>query len=347
MDIFMKIYFLALYFFVYGFLGWCTEVAFAGFKERHFVNRGFLNGPICPIYGAGVSLVILFLTPLQDHLLLLYIASVLLVTLLEGLTGWAMDKIFHNKWWDYSNMPFNIGGYVCLLFSLIWGVACVAIMEFIHPLIHKLLTFLPRPLGIGLIVIFTIILFADLYVTASEIFKFNRKLEAMEKIAQELHEISDQIGSDIYEKTVLAMETASDIKEKHRETLDELKERQQQALDELKERQLQALDELKEKNELLQERRDAFKEHLEDLRETAGDFADRIDFCEFTEDLRDRSMELSEDMKTRISALRLRYQELEQKPDRVARRLLRAFPRQESRNHKERVEKLKEKLLKK
>ena len=201
-------------------------------------------------------------------------------------------------------MPFNIGGYVCLLFSLIWGVACVAIMEFIHPLIHKLLTFLPRPLGIGLIVIFTIILFADLYVTASEIFKFNRKLEAMEKIAQELHEISDQIGSDIYEKTVLAMETASDIKEKHRETLDELKERQQQALDELKERQLQALDELKEKNELLQERRDAFKEHLEELRETAGDFADRIDFREFTEDLRDRSMELSEDMKTRISALR-------------------------------------------
>lgn len=325
MDISMKIYFLALYFFVYGFLGWCTEVAFAGFKERHFVNRGFLNGPICPIYGAGVSLVILFLTPLQDHLLLLYIASVLLVTLLEGLTGWAMDKIFHNKWWDYSNMPFNIGGYVCLLFSLIWGVACVAIMEFIHPLIHKLLTFLPRPLGIGLIVIFTIILFADLYVTASEIFKFNRKLETMEKIAQELHEISDQIGSDIYEKTVLAMETASDIKEKHRETLDELKE----------------------KNELLQERRDAFKEHLEDLRETAGDFADRIDFREFTEDLRDRSMELSEDMKTRISALRLHYQELEQKPDRVAHRLLRAFPRLESRNHKERVEKLKEKMLKK
>ena len=314
MDISMKIYFLALYFFVYGFLGWCTEVAFAGFKERHFVNRGFLNGPICPIYGAGVSLVILFLTPLQDHLLLLYIASVLLVTLLEGLTGWAMDKIFHNKWWDYSNMPFNIGGYVCLLFSLIWGVACVAIMEFIHPLIHKLLTFLPRPLGIGLIVIFTIILFADLYVTASEIFKFNRKLEAMEKIAQELHEISDQIGSDIYEKTVLAMKTASDIKEKHRETLEELKERQQQALDELKEKQLQALDELKEKNELLQERRDAFKEHLEDLRETAGDFADRIDFREFTEDLRDRSMELSEDMKTRIPHFACIIRNWKQKP---------------------------------
>lgn len=335
MDISTKIYFLALYFFVYGFLGWCTEVAFAGFKEHHFVNRGFLNGPICPIYGAGVSLVILFLTPLQEHWLLLYVASVLLVTLLEGLTGWAMDKIFHNKWWDYSNMPFNIGGYVCLLFSLIWGAACVAIMEFIHPLIHRFLTFLPRPLGIGLLIIFTFILFSDLYVTASSIFKFNRRLESMEKIAKELHEISDQIGSDIYEKTVLAMETASDIKEKHQETLDELKEKQQQALDELK-----------EKNEMLQERRDAFKERLEDLRETAGNFADKMDFREFTEDLRDRSLELSEDMKTRISALHLRYRELERKPDKVARRLLKAFPRLESHDHKERVEKLKEKVWK-
>lgn len=342
-----EIYFLALYFFVYGFLGWCTEVAFAGCKEHRFVNRGFLNGPICPIYGAGVSLVILFLTPIQDNFFLLYIASVLLVTLLEGLTGWAMDKIFHNKWWDYSNMPFNIGGYVCLLFSLIWGVACVAIMEFIHPLIHRLLAFIPKPLGIVLIIIFTAVLFADLYVTASAIFKFNRRLESMEKIAKELHEISDQIGSDIYEKTVLAMETASDIKEKHQETLDELKEKHLETLDELRERHMETMKEIKERNEMLQERQNAFKERMEDLRDAADNFADRMELHELTEDLRDRSMELSEDIKTRISALRLHYQELEQKPDKVARRLFRAFPRLESRNHKERVEKLREKFLKK
>ena len=130
-------YYLILYFFVYGFLGWCTEVAFAACKERKFVNRGFLNGPICPIYGIGVGIVVQFLTPYKENLVLLYIASVVMVTALEWVTGFILEKIFHNKWWDYSKMPLNLNGYVCLLFSLIWGAACVLIVDFIHPLIHK------------------------------------------------------------------------------------------------------------------------------------------------------------------------------------------------------------------
>ena len=172
----------------------------------------------------------------------------------------------------------------------------------LHLLIHKLLTFLPRPLGIGLNRNFTIILFADLYVTASEIFKFNRKLEAMKIIAQELHEISDQIGSDIYEKTVLAMETASDIKEKHRETLDELKERQQQALDELKEKQLQALDELKNKNELkfLGTSRCSSQRTSGRFRQLLATLLTGSTSVNSPKNLRHCSMELSEDMKTRI-----------------------------------------------
>ena len=136
-------YYLILYFFVYGFLGWCTEVAFAACKERKFVNRGFLNGPICPIYGIGVGIVVQFLTPYKENLVLLYIASVVMVTALEWVTGFILEKIFHNKWWDYSKMPLNLNGYVCLLFSLIWGAACVLIVDFIHPLIHKVLSWIP------------------------------------------------------------------------------------------------------------------------------------------------------------------------------------------------------------
>ena len=117
----MSVYFILLYFFVYGFLGWCTEVAFAGVKEGKFVNRGFLNGPICPIYGVGVAVVVSCLDGLKDNLILLYISSVVLVTALEWFTGFILDKLFHNKWWDYSSMPLNLNGYVCLLFSLIWG----------------------------------------------------------------------------------------------------------------------------------------------------------------------------------------------------------------------------------
>ena len=192
------LYYGCLTFFVYGFFGWCAEVAFAACKQRKFVNRGFLNGPICPIYGVGVTMVVFCLNPLKDNLLMLYLVSIVLVTVLEGVTGFAMDKIFHNKWWDYSEMPFNIGGYVCLLFSLIWGVACVLIVDLLNPPIFRALEWLPKAAGITLIVVLGGALLADLYVTTAGIIKMNKQLESMKKIAAELREISDQLGENIY-----------------------------------------------------------------------------------------------------------------------------------------------------
>ena len=230
----MQIYFLVLYFFTYGFLGWCTEVAFATIKERRFVNRGFLNGPICPIYGVGVSGVLYFLTPVSENLLFLYVASTVLVTVLEGLTGYFMDKIFHHKWWDYSNQPLNIGGYVCLLFSLVWGVACVVIVKVIHPVIHKLLAFIPVRIGIVLIVALLLVLFADLYVTAAGILKLNRQLEVMEKIAGELRELSDKLGETIHENVMETMEREEEGRKKLEESSREQKRRVEEAAEELR-----------------------------------------------------------------------------------------------------------------
>ncbi|MBU3876256.1 hypothetical protein HGO97_010570 [Faecalicatena sp. AGMB00832] len=297
------IYYILLYFFVYGFLGWCTEVGFAAVKEHKFVNRGFLNGPICPIYGVGVTVVIALLTPYKENLILLYISSVILVTLLEGITGWAMDKIFHNKWWDYSEQPFNIGGYVCLIFSLVWGVACVAIMDFIHPPIAKLLSLLPHTLMIVVMVILGIAMFADLYVTASAIFKFNKRLASMEKIAAELHEISDQIGEDIYEKVLVAVEKQEVSRQKLDEAAAELKEKTQGTAAGLREK----------------------------AQETAAGF-------------KEKSQDVSEEMRSRIESLKARYQELGSKTPKVSRRLVKAFPKMESRNYKLQLEELRKKL---
>ena len=215
----MSIYYSILYFFVYGFLGWCTEVIFAAFKQHRFVNRGFLNGPICPIYGVGVTLVIACLEAFQSNLLLLYISSVILVTVLEGVTGWAMDKLFHNKWWDYSKLPFNIGGYVCLLFSLIWGVACVFIVYFVHPLIHQVLSLIPHTAGIALIAILGIALLSDIIVTTSAIVKFNQYLELLKHITDELHAISNQIGAELYQNVMHVL----DMQESSRQKLDDVK----------------------------------------------------------------------------------------------------------------------------
>ena len=270
----MSIYYSILYFFVYGFLGWCTEVIFAAFKQHRFVNRGFLNGPICPIYGVGVTLVIACLEAFQSNLLLLYISSVKLVTVLEGVTGWAMDKLFHNKWWDYSKLPFNIGGYVCLLFSLIWGVACVFIVYFVHPLIHQVLSLIPHTAGIALIAILGIALLSDIIVTTSAIVKFNQYLERLKHITDELHAISNQIGSELYQNVMHVL----DMQESSRQKLDDVK------------------------------------------------------------------LEVSEEIRMQIVELKTRAQNLGEKVPKPARRLLKAFPKLESRNYKAQLELFRQKL---
>ena len=220
-----EFYYFALSFFVYGFLGWCTEVAYAAVKQGKFVNRGFLNGPICPVYGIGVGVVVQFLTPVENNLVLLYISSTILVTAIEGITGFLLEKIFHNKWWDYSDQPLNIGGYVCVLFSLIWGVFCVLIVKVIHPLIYKVLTMIPFVLGIIVMACLAVGLLADLYVTASAILKMNRKLETMEKIAAELKDLSNKVGENIYENVMEGMEFQEEKKEQLGNVREELKER--------------------------------------------------------------------------------------------------------------------------
>ena len=253
----MQLYYLILYFFVYGVLGWCTEVGFAAFKERRFVNRGFLNGPICPIYGIGVGAVVQFLMPLKDQLIPLYIASAVLVTVLEWLTGFLLDKIFHHRWWDYSNMPLNIGGYVCLLFSLIWGVICVFIVQVFHPIVHKMLTWIPFYLGLALVIILGVVMFADLYVTASTILKFNRRLEHMEKIASDLREISDKLGENIYENVMEGVEIHDEILEGNKRILDEGRRKMKEQKEELQARR----EELQAKREELQAKYRELAEH--------------------------------------------------------------------------------------
>lgn len=218
----MEMYYAILFFFVYGFLGWCTEVAFAATKEKKFVNRGFLNGPICPIYGFGVVAVVVLLSAYKSNLVILYITSIIVVTALEWVTGFILEKLFHNKWWDYSDMPLNLNGYVCLLFSLIWGVACVIIMKVIHPFIRKGIMIIPKWLGIILIVILGIAVFADLYVTVTNILKLNRHLEKMEEIAEELHRISEELGENIYQDVLEAMERREEVSEELRAKTQEL-----------------------------------------------------------------------------------------------------------------------------
>lgn len=220
-------------FIIYAFLGWCTEVAYAALEHGKFVNRGFLNGPYCPIYGCGILIVVSILTPIKSNVFILFLGSFLLTSVLEFITGFVMEKIFHNKWWDYSNQHFNIMGYVCIKFSIIWGFACTFVILIVHPVIYGLIHIIPKIIGIVLISLIMACFTADLIVTVSTIVKFNKRLKLMNEIAGRLKQISDEIGENVYEGVVGALEKKEEIQEKSAELFDQLEDRRLKEKEEL------------------------------------------------------------------------------------------------------------------
>lgn len=198
-------------FIIYAFLGWCTEVAYAAVDTGKFVNRGFLNGPYCPIYGCGIVIVVSILTPIKDNLFILFFGSLLLTTVLEFLTGFLLEKIFHNKWWDYSDYPFNIKGYVCLKFSLYWGLACTFVMDIIHPMIYKLISFLPFVAGVIILLVIMVIFTTDIVISVLTILKLNQRLKSMDDIAKRIHNISDEIGEKVYKNVSTVMDKSEEF----------------------------------------------------------------------------------------------------------------------------------------
>lgn len=131
-----------LYFSIYSFLGWVMETAYASINQKKFINRGFLTGPFTPIYGFGAILIIRSLKWIENlygnnyiSVLMCIVISTLLVTILEFITGLALEKIFKTKWWDYSDDAMNIMGYICLKYSLLWGMLAFLLIQIVHPVI--------------------------------------------------------------------------------------------------------------------------------------------------------------------------------------------------------------------
>lgn len=202
------------YLLIYAFLGWCTEVIFAATKTGEFVNRGFLNGPYCPIYGVGVTLVVFLLEPVKGNLFYLFIGSVLITSAIELIVGFVLEKIFHQKWWDYSEKPFNLGGYICLRFSLIWGLACLVMVDKIHPLIYVLVNKIPQLASAVILTFFACLVSVDLIDTVKAILKLNKKLEILDDITLKIRETSDTIGESLATGTINFVQKKDDLEEK-------------------------------------------------------------------------------------------------------------------------------------
>lgn len=181
-----------VYFSIYAFLGWIAEVLYAYWTRGSFVNRGFLYGPFCPIYGSGIMIVVLLLSKFKTNLLVLFFLATILTSILEYVTGFILENFFHNKWWDYSNNFCNLRGRICLEFSIIWGLASVFFIKILHPFTYSIVTPIPYNLLKILSLLLLIYFCIDLVFTLISLIQFNNIISQLTNIKEEIsHKVNN------------------------------------------------------------------------------------------------------------------------------------------------------------
>ena len=190
-----------LYFVVYSFLGWICETTYCSIIDKKYINRGFLRGPFCPIYGVGAIVVIIILTPISDNIILLFLCGIIFPSILEYITGFLLEQLFNLKWWDYSDYKFNIQGRVCLLNSMLFGILSVVTVKFINPVITQLIAHMPLSEGIWICGILIAFFLVDTVITVYKVLQLGGKLQEMHVLYQELKE-KREIYKDIMQQSI-------------------------------------------------------------------------------------------------------------------------------------------------
>jgi uncharacterized membrane protein len=182
------------FFFIYSFLGWCIESTIVSVTRRKLINRGFLKGPMLPLYGFG-ALIILFSTLwAKDNYILVYICGMISATCLEYVTGVVMEMMFNMRYWDYSTKKFNIQGYICLKSSLFWGVLSVVMVCFVHvPIAAVVCSVSPSILKVCVLLIVGVAA-VDTANAFKKAFDFQKLMSYETRIKQELADITDRLA---------------------------------------------------------------------------------------------------------------------------------------------------------
>ena len=212
-----------------------------------------------------------FLEPLKSNLLLLFLSSVVLTSALEWATGFVLEKIFHQRWWDYSDQPFNLNGYICLRFSIAWGLACLFVVKLLHPSVLLVIRLVPRGLGWTLLALLAAVMAVDLAATVRTIAKLNRRLSQLDQLAAKIKDASNDFGEDLAERVLDAAEKGSDWKEELEELTDRLAQRQEGLREDLG-------DLREDLQDHLEERREQYRRQLQDWKESIQELLDRDSF---------------------------------------------------------------------
>lgn len=201
-----------LFFYFYCLIGWIIESAYVSLKSFHFVNRGFLRLPLLPLYGSGAILMLFLSLPVKGNLFLVFLFGMIGASILEYATGSIMERLFKMKYWDYSNNPFNINGYICLGTSIAWGFLTLLLTEVVHRPLEWLVLRFHATECIILVAGISVLFLVDTIHSTKEALDLGKVLESMTKIKAELDDVQVQIA-------LLKAETAQKVSELKSETL--------------------------------------------------------------------------------------------------------------------------------
>lgn len=212
-----------MYFIIYSVLGWIMESIIRSVIERKIINTGFLKGPVCPIYGIGAIIMLLFLKKFQDNIIALFFIAIVVLTTWEYLVGVLLEKMFNTKYWDYSHQKFNFQGRICLTNSLFWGVLGVVFVKYIHPFVQGLISNVDMNLLYYIIGIISLVMIVDFITTLVKVKNIKLTLEK-----------ADKINKEIKEKLKELRKINKDLKEEKDETKSKTKENIQKLIEQLK-----------------------------------------------------------------------------------------------------------------
>ena len=254
------------FFYLYCIFGWCFESTYVSLKQHCFVNRGFLKGPWLPLYGSGAILVLWMTLPFQNSPVEVYVVGLVGATVLEYFTGEAMVRLFKVRYWDYSNQPFNVHGYICLSSSIAWGFLTIFMTHLIHKPIERAVLAMPLYWDLFFVFFVTVLFVYDSIICTKEALAFGKSLEAMQRLRAELDNLQVQ-------RALLKMNTEDRLQAAKEELLDQIEAKRVQAaaltgmsMEEFREKASTKLGSIKEKPAA----------GMSMIREKAGSAADSI-----------------------------------------------------------------------
>ena len=215
-----EVFFILTYFLIYSFLGWVMESIFRSIIEKKIINTGFLKGPICPIYGFGAIIMFTILNKLSNNIILLFISSMIILTFWEYVVGVLLEKLFHTKYWDYSDHKINFQGRVCLSNSIYWGILGVIFTKYIHPFMQEIVGSIDIDIIRFVVVILSMVFVVDVITSIIKLKSIKLALERIEELNNEIKEKLKEIEKETEKST-----EKLDIVENIQKIVDDLNEK--------------------------------------------------------------------------------------------------------------------------